>query len=114
MSTPWWFSHVATLAAPPAVDGLSLGTLWSLSERLRFIRDNVDEFPPAPNDFTTDNDQNVIVGALCISSTMQPRRENNTIDQDALLAESLLGYNMQGNAYGGQALGGSGTGNRNN
>lgn len=42
MSTPWWFSHVATLAAPPAVDGLSLGTLWSLSERLRFIRDNVD------------------------------------------------------------------------
>ncbi|MFT3711742.1 MAG: hypothetical protein QM817_29235 [Archangium sp.] len=79
-----------------------------------FIRDNFDEFPPALPDFTTDNDQNVIVGAICISQTMAPRRENNTIDQDALLAESLLGYNMQGNAYSGQALGGSGTGNRNN
>jgi type II secretory pathway pseudopilin PulG len=79
-----------------------------------FIRDNYDEFPPAAPDFTVDNDQNVIVGALCISQTMAPRRENNTIDQDALLAESLLGYNMQGNAYTGQSLGGGGTGNRNN
>lgn len=42
MSTPWWFSHVTTLATPHTVDDLSLGTLWSLSERLRFIRDNVE------------------------------------------------------------------------
>lgn len=42
MSTPWWFSHVTTLAAPPTVDDLPLGALWSLSERLRFVRDNVD------------------------------------------------------------------------
>ncbi|MCA2976924.1 MAG: hypothetical protein INH41_00510 [Myxococcaceae bacterium] len=42
MSTPWWFSHVSSLVEPAGVDELSLGTLWSLSERLRFVRDNVD------------------------------------------------------------------------
>lgn len=42
MSTPWWFSHVTTLSAPPALHQLSLGELWSLSEGLRFVRRTVD------------------------------------------------------------------------
>lgn len=40
--TPWWFSHVAALGRPVELDALSLGALWSVSEGLRFVRDNVD------------------------------------------------------------------------
>lgn len=42
MPTPWWFSHVTTLAAPAGLHHLSLGELWSLSEGLRFVRRTVD------------------------------------------------------------------------
>ena len=37
-----------------------------------YIRDNADEGLPAAENWTRDNDQNVIVGAICISSTMVP------------------------------------------
>lgn len=80
-----------------------------------FIRDNMDEFDPAPPNFSVDNDQNVIVGAICISNTMQPRREDDhQLDPDFLVMEAMLSYNQQGSTYGGQATGGaSGTGNLN-
>lgn len=64
-----------------------------------FIRDNYDEFPPAVPNFQRDNDQNVIVGALCISSTMLPRREDGTVDPDYLMMESALAVNQQGANY---------------
>jgi hypothetical protein len=58
-----------------------------------FIRDNYDEFPPAAVNFRQDNDQNAIVGAMCISNTMVPKREDNTLDSDRMLIESLLSVN---------------------
>lgn len=59
-----------------------------------FIRDNRDEFGATPVNFKRDNDQNVIVGAVCISTTMVPKREDNSIDTDRLVVESMMSYNM--------------------
>ncbi len=79
-----------------------------------FVRDNQDELPPATQNFALDNDQNVIVGALCISTTLQPRREDGTIDTDSQMVESLLSFNQTGSTYRSQAgAGASGTGNLN-
>jgi hypothetical protein len=79
-----------------------------------FVRDNQDELPPATPEPTKDNDQSVIVGAVCISNTMQPRREDGTIDTDALMMESLLSFNQTGSTYQSQAgARASGTGNLN-
>jgi hypothetical protein len=80
-----------------------------------YIRDNGDEFPPAatPNPLM-DNDQNAIIGAVCISQTLVPRRPDGTIDSDPLTSEGMLNYNLSGSTYGSQANGGaSGTGNYN-
>lgn len=80
-----------------------------------FIRDNYDEFPPTPVNFKRDNDQNVIVGAACISQTMTPRREDGSLDPDDLVMEGLLSFNLTGNGYTAQAgAGATGTGNLNN
>ena len=79
-----------------------------------YIRDNADELTPAPNNFASDNDQNVFVGAICISTTMNPRRQDGTISKSPLGVEGLLSYNLQ-SQYTGQAGGGSmGNGNLNN
>lgn len=79
-----------------------------------FVRDNYDEFAPAAPNFARDNDQNVIIGALCVSKTMVPRREDNTVDGDRLMVESLLAYNQIETGYTAQGQGGSsGGGNRN-
>jgi hypothetical protein len=40
MPTPWWFSDVEALTGAEMGDA-SLGELWNLSERLRFVRENV-------------------------------------------------------------------------
>lgn len=58
-----------------------------------YIRDNEDEQPPAANDWTRDNDLNVIVGAVCISNTLVPRLQNGQVDTSKLTVESLLSYN---------------------
>ncbi|MBL8912314.1 MAG: hypothetical protein JNM17_16605 [Archangium sp.] len=74
-----------------------------------FIRDNYDEYPPLPQvpaNYNVDNDQNAIIGALCISTTMQPRNEDGTVNTDGLLVESLLQVNQQ---QGGYAQRGGGT-----
>lgn len=79
-----------------------------------FIRDNEDEYPPATLNWLADNDQNAIVGALCISETIAPRRDDGLIDPNMLMMESLLSFNVHGSTYGAQAGGGaSGTGNVN-
>lgn len=84
------------------------------SDAYIFIRDNYDEFPPAAANFKQDNDQNAIVGAVCISQSMAPRREDGTVDEDRLMVESLLSYNQAGGGYDSQSGGGAdGTGNRN-
>lgn len=61
-----------------------------------FIRDNDDEFAPAQPNYQQDNDQNALIGAVCISNTMQPRKEDDKIDTNYLLMESLLSVNLGG------------------
>ena len=79
-----------------------------------YIRDNEDELPPAAPNWSRDNDQVVVVGALCVSRTLAPRREDSTIDPDALLMEGLLDYNVTGSVYRSQGAGGAtGSGNLN-
>lgn len=82
-----------------------------------FIRDNEDEFAPAAPDWVRDNDQNVIVGAVCISSTLLPHAlggSTGSVPADALVIEGLLSYNNQSTPYSAQASHGvSGSGNLN-
>jgi len=79
-----------------------------------YIRDNEDELPPAAPNWRRDNDQVVVVGALCVSRTLAPRREDNSVDSDALLMEGLLDYNVTGSVYRAQGTGGAtGSGNLN-
>ncbi|MDP1825943.1 MAG: hypothetical protein Q8L48_21950 [Archangium sp.] len=63
-----------------------------------YIRDNADEGLPAAEDWGRDNDQNVIVGAVCVSDTMVPRTGN-----DIVVVEGILSYNLPDNGYGSQA-----------
>jgi hypothetical protein len=88
-----------------------------------YVRDNADEFIPTPNNPYVDADKNVIVGAMCISQTLVPRRDDGTYDQvmnggslhaSPLAAEALLSYNGSQQQYTGQNAGGNGTGNLNN
>jgi hypothetical protein len=63
-----------------------------------YARDNQDEFPPLdwslPTNWDRDNDQNIIVGAICISKTLGPRPvEDPMLMPNPLTAEALLSYN---------------------
>ncbi|MBZ4332656.1 hypothetical protein ACIHQR_33025 [Corallococcus coralloides] len=79
-----------------------------------YIRDNEDEFKPLAPEWNRDNDQQVVVGAICISETMIPRRGNsNQLDPNALAVEGILQYNGGGHAYTAQTAGGTGSGNLN-
>ncbi len=60
------------------------------SDVFLYVRDNMDELPPAKNDWTHDNDKSVFVGALCISSTLAPRRADGAVDPTLLSAEALV------------------------
>lgn len=42
MSQPWWVARVQALLDPTRLDGLGLGELWRLRERLEFVRLNVE------------------------------------------------------------------------
>ena len=68
-----------------------------------YIRDNADEGLPAAENWTRDNDQNVIVGAICISSTMVPTGPRANTDQ--IVVEGILSYNLPDTTYGSQATG---------
>jgi hypothetical protein len=79
-----------------------------------YIRDNADELPPAAMNWAQDNDQNVFVGAICISSTLVPRRQDGTVSPELLTSEGLLSYNISSKSYCGQGFGGAnGSGNLN-
>jgi hypothetical protein len=63
-----------------------------------YARDNQDEFPPVdwsnPVNWTRDNDQNIVVGAVCISKTLGPREADDpSALPNPLTAEALLSYN---------------------
>jgi hypothetical protein len=60
-----------------------------------YIRDNEDELPPALPDCTRDNDAQVIVGAVCISSTLAPRLQNGNADPAQMTSEAVVQYNDQ-------------------
>jgi hypothetical protein len=79
-----------------------------------YVRDNDDELKPAVSNPLRDNDQNVIVGAICISTTLVPRREDGNPDPDSLVLEAMLSFNSPGTLYYAQAAAGaSGDGNTN-
>jgi hypothetical protein len=66
-----------------------------------YVRDNQDELPPiAVDDPTSDNDQNVIVGAICISPTLVPRTADGRVDRERLQIEAILSYNAPDYTYG--------------
>jgi hypothetical protein len=77
-----------------------------------YIRDNQDELPPAADNPLRDNDQNVIVGAICISNTMGPHAGHGLVT-DPLQLEGILSYNFAGPQCT-QAYCGNGAGNMNN
>ncbi len=75
-----------------------------------YIRDNADErFPLTMQEWNRDNDQNVVVGAVCISSTLTPRNPDGTPVATMLAQEGLLKYSGMNDEYE-SALGGNGTG----
>jgi hypothetical protein len=79
-----------------------------------YIRDNPDEGLPALQNWRRDNDQIVIVGAVCISETMAPRRQDGNVDPTLVVVEGLLSYNLTDTSYKSQSLSGTaGTGNLN-
>lgn len=55
-----------------------------------YCRDNADERPPATNDWTVDNDNAIIVGAMCINDRLRARKPDGTLDDDLQTAEALL------------------------
>lgn len=78
-----------------------------------YIRDNADEGLPAPENWAHDNDQNAIIGAVCISTTLVPWKGGRP-DPDQVVMEGVLSFNLPDNVYGSQANSGtSGTGNLN-
>jgi hypothetical protein len=85
-----------------------------LNDVFIYIRDNDDELLPAASNWARDNDQNVIVGAICISTSMVPRREDGTRAPDPLVLEGMLTFNSPGSFYYSQAASGAnGDGNAN-
>lgn len=79
-----------------------------------YCRDNPDERPPAIPNPARDNDQVLITGAVCISSTMVPRLDNGAPNTDRLTVEGLLSYDSPGQTYRSQAgAGTTGSGNMN-
>ncbi len=78
-----------------------------------YIRDNIDEIPPAMNNWMQDNDNRVYVGAVCISQTMRPRTASGSSDPSLMAAEGLLSYNAPSADHSQKTSGPSGSGNLN-
>jgi hypothetical protein len=78
-----------------------------------YVRDNEDEFLPATNCWIADNDQNVIIGAVCISSTLVPRGADGNVDPQRLALEALLSYDTPSSYSGQLTQGSTGNGNMN-
>lgn len=84
-----------------------------------YIRDNEDEFEAGqPNNPNQDHDQMVIVGSMCISDKMVPRREDGTLGMngttDPVVVEAFLQFVDKTQLTGAQLNQGSfGNGNAN-
>jgi hypothetical protein len=78
-----------------------------------YIRDNDDELHPLAADWRRDNDHNVVVGAVCISSTLTPRNADGSPVSTLLAQEGLLSYNGEAAGKCLTANAGNGTGNCN-
>jgi hypothetical protein len=63
-----------------------------------YIRDDADE-PTGLEDWKYDSNFQVYVGAVCISSTLVPRRPDGKLDTAALTSEAVLGYNGNQGQY---------------
>jgi hypothetical protein len=63
-----------------------------------YMRDNADE-AAATNNCKRDNDLQVIVGAVCVSGTLGPRRDDGTVDQSGVTLEGELQYNPPSGGY---------------
>jgi hypothetical protein len=67
-----------------------------------YIRDNQDDFTQfkeATRDDSRDNDLQVIVGAVCISSTLVPKREDGKPSPVPQTSEGILQYTPPGADY---------------
>ena len=83
-----------------------------------YMRDNVDELASASgNNPMQDNDQNVVVGSLCISRTMTPPRDWASPSDGGLTnaqyVEGLLAVNLANGSYNTKNCGNTGSGNCN-
>ncbi|MCP3102026.1 hypothetical protein LZ198_24470 [Myxococcus sp. K15C18031901] len=78
-----------------------------------YIRDNEDEFLPLAPNWRRDNDQVTVVGAVCISQTLRPRRSDGSQDPTTLALEGLLSYNGGGDRNCAQGTSGDGSANCN-
>jgi Tfp pilus assembly protein PilX len=69
-----------------------------------YAQDNVDEFPPVPNDPKRDNDLLIYIGAVCIQ-----QQQGGSTQRDQLIGElsAPLLYSPTANIYRSQASGGS-------
>jgi len=64
-----------------------------------YLRDNFDEHAPAAANCTRDNDLQVVVGAVCISRTLTPLRDDNSVNPTRQTNEAILQYSPPGAAY---------------
>jgi hypothetical protein len=63
-----------------------------------YIRDDPDE-PTGLENWQYDSNFQVYVGAVCISTTLVPRRDDGSVDPSALTSEAILGYNGSQGQY---------------
>lgn len=77
-----------------------------------YMKDNQDEMIGSPDNPAHDNDQNVIIGSICISRTMAPRMANGQLSPTLQVVEGVLTGNNVAWQYA-QAVTGNGTGNLN-
>lgn len=76
-----------------------------------YMRDNFDEHAPAVTNCQRDNDLQVVVGAVCISRTLAPLREDGTVSPVRQTTEGILQYSPPTENYAQRC--GSSTGNCN-
>lgn len=110
LNEPWTYDAVSSRFNPsppdftdPAFQALNPNLFADLDgdgelDVFIYAHDNQDEFPPVawddPMNWARDNDQNIIVGAICISKTLGPRPvDDPSILPNPLTAEALLSYN---------------------
>ncbi len=64
-----------------------------------YLRDNFDEHAPAVANCGRDNDLQVVVGAVCISRTLAPLRDDGTVNPTRQTTEAMMQYSPPGAEY---------------